>query len=126
MNQIQMEVVSIWELASRCRKLKEPTCRQVWEELVKWMYFQFKSEHHVNFGRIGNYGYKIEEKTGNKVPILFFNEAYLKEVGLSPHSSSFVLKPLVKINPAAIATSSQNAFTRDEADIFIEFLLSSL
>lgn len=53
------ETISIWDLAARCRKAKEAACRAAWEELVKWMYFQFKSEHHVSFGRLGNYGYKI-------------------------------------------------------------------
>ena len=108
-----MEVLSIWELIGKCRKLKEATGRQVWEELVKWMYYQFKSEHHINFGRFGNYGYKIEEKTGNKIPYLFLQEPYLKEIGLSPYSTSFILKPIVKMNKVAIAASSQNQVSKE-------------
>jgi hypothetical protein len=50
----------------------------IWGEFVKWAHYIFESERHIVFGRMGNYGYKIEEKSGKKIPFLFINEGFLK------------------------------------------------
>ena len=47
-------------LFSRQQKLKPQLAFKVWTEFVKWAFFTFEQERHFSFGKIGNYGYKIE------------------------------------------------------------------
>jgi hypothetical protein len=42
------------------KKIPHSNCKQIWEEFVKWAFFQFESERHISFGQIGDYGYKID------------------------------------------------------------------
>jgi hypothetical protein len=51
---------------------------KIWEALLKWMSFQFESERYVGFGRLGVYGYKIDSKSGHKVPFLYYSEIFCK------------------------------------------------
>lgn len=67
------------------------------------MHFTFEQERHISFGKLGNYGYKIEEKSAKKIPFLFIAESFLKEHHLTNKYPSFVLKPTVKINIAVIS-----------------------
>lgn len=88
---------------SRQRRIKTVHSLAIWTEFVKWMHFTFEQERHISFGRIGNYGYKIEEKSGKKIPFLFMADSFLKQHHLTNKFPSFVLKPTVKINIAVIS-----------------------
>lgn len=96
------------------KKIKPEIKTIIWQELVKWLYFQFKSDHHITFGKIGDYGYKFEEGSQQKIPILFFNSTYLKELCLINKHKSYVLKPLVKINYSAISQHFVDRFGKEE------------
>lgn len=93
---------------------------------MKWIFYQFKTDHHVNFGNIGSYGYKIEEKSKQKVPILFYNNAYLKEINLINVSHSFILKPLVKINIAIIASNCPREIDKSTVEYLVNGLLEQI
>lgn len=95
------------------QRLKPQIAFKVWTEFVKWSYFTFEQERHFSFGKIGNYGYKIEEKTGKKIPFLFISDNFLKDNDLTNRYRSFVLKPIVKINLAAISRHLDNAISEE-------------
>lgn len=93
---------------------------------MKWAYFIFESERHIVFGRVGNYGYKIEEKTGKKIPFLFLNERFLKENCLTPRFPSFVLKPLVKISSQAILKHLDEGLSEEDVRMAIDGVITSI
>lgn len=90
------------------------------------MYFQFQSDHHVSLGYIGNYGYKIEERTQQRIPILFFNNAYLKQLGLKNTSNSFILKPVIKINGVAIASKCPTHIDKALVEMFVSLFIDQI
>jgi hypothetical protein len=93
---------------------------------VKWAYFVFESERHIVFGRVGSYGYKIEEKSGKKIPFLFLNERFLKDNCLTPRFPSFVLKPLVKISPSAILKHLDEGLSEEDVRGTIDGVIASI
>ena len=47
-------------LLSKQQKVKPQLASKIWAEFVKWSYYTFEQERHFSFGKLGNYGYKIE------------------------------------------------------------------
>ena len=93
---------SFESLVRQHTRIKPALANAVWEAFMKWAFFIFESERHIIFGRLGNLGYKIEEKNSRKIPFLFLSENFIKKYGLAAKYPSFVLKPVVKLNPSAI------------------------
>jgi hypothetical protein len=89
-------------LLSRQKKIKPEIAFTIWQEFVKWTHYVFEQERHISFGRIGNYGYKIEEKSGKKIPFLFITDTFLKENYLVSKYHTLILKPVMKINYQAV------------------------
>jgi hypothetical protein len=114
------------KLFSRLRKPKPEVSSLIWGEFVKWAYYIFESERHILFGRIGNFGYKIEEKSGKKIPFLFINDKFLKDHCLTCKFPSFVLKPILKVNAQAILKHLDEAFSEDDVRVVVEGVIASI
>lgn len=124
---MQSGTASIWGIISSCRKIKAELSRNMWLEIVKWIFYQFKSDHHVSFGKIGTYGFKIDDKTKQKIPILFYNKEYLKSIDLIPQNHSFILKPVLKINSNLIANNCGNSdIVKEDIDYLFEYVLKNI
>lgn len=95
----------------------------IWEEVVKWLYFQFESSRHVTLAKFGDYGFKIEEKTNLKIPFLFFNETFIQKNSLVLKGKTFVLRPIVKVNFGAIVKNLHlKNIKEEEVELFFSHL----
>ena len=113
-------------LLSKQQKLKPQLASKIWAEFVKWSYYTFEQERHFSFGKIGNYGYKIEEKNGKKVPFLFISDSFLKQHNLTNRYRSVVMKPVVKINLQAIDRHLENTVSEEDIKLVIETVVETL
>ena len=89
------------------------------------MSFQFESERYIGFGKLGIYGYKIDSKSGHKVPFLYYSEMFCKEHHFVYRGEVYPAKPVVKINYTAIA-KHLNDISKEEVGEFMEAALSKI